>query len=153
MVSRNSFRIQRSTEASNESSRCPSPTSAHETDVHTSPPSSEVAKPSTSHSYRPRFKSKSKLPSYRPEGKPTGLIHKIQAIEGESVASRHNIGTASIDCEFYKIEHGQFKGKPACIIIIDVRLVYPPDNTIDSAKLDFQFAEDNEQNTSSEDHD
>ena len=153
MVSRSNLSIQRSTGASNGSSRCPSPTSDHETDVHTSPPSSEMGKPSTSHSYRPKVKSRYRLPSYHHQGKPTEPIRKIQAIEGESVASRHNIGTASIDCEFYKIEYGQFKGNPACMIIIDVRLVYPPDDTIDSAKLEFQFAEDSKQNTCSEDRD
>lgn len=76
----------------------------------------------------------------------------IKAIEGETIASRHKIGTASIDCEFYKIEYGQFKERPACLIIVDVRLVYPPDNTIDKAKLEFRFGTDGLQNLSPEDH-
>ena len=155
IVSRNRLSAHGSTGAGNGSPKrplTPSTTNDHEIQVHISPPSSPTANPSTSQSHGPKSKTKSRLPSYHRERKPSEPAPKIQAIEGESVASRHNIGTASIDSEFYKIEYGQFKGRPACLIIVDVRLVYPPDNTIDRAKLEFQFATDGEQIICSEDH-
>ena len=108
--------------------------------------------PSTNQSCGPKSKTKSRLPSYRLERKPSEPAHKIQAVEGESVASRHNIGTASIDSDFYKIEYGQSRERPASLIIVDVRLVYPPDNTIDRAKLEFQCATDSAHNICSVDH-
>ena len=156
MMSRNRSSAQGSTGAGNASPKrplTPSPTNDHEIQVQSSPPSSPTANPSTGQSHGPKSKTKSRLPSYRREGRPSLPARKIQAIEGESAASRHKIDTASIDSEFYKIEYGQFKGRPACLIIVDVRLVYPPDNTIDRAKLEFQFGTDSEHNICSEDHD
>ena len=155
IVSRNRSSAQVSTGAGNGSPKrplTPSPTNDHEIQVHISPPSSPTANPSNGQSHGPKSKTKSRLTSYRREGKPSQPAHKIQAIEGESAASRHKIDTASIDSEFYKIEYGQFKGRPACLIIVDVRLWYPPDNTIDTAKLEFQFGTDGEHNICSEDH-
>lgn len=128
-------------------------TTDHERELHISPPSSPTADPSTSRSCGPESKTKSKLPFHRRKGKPSEPAYKIRALEGESIASRHNIGTASIDCEFHKIEYGQFKERPACLIIADVRLVNPPDNTIDRVKVELQFAKDNAQNLSPEDTD
>lgn len=130
----------------------PSTTTGHETELQSSPPSSPTANPRTSRSRGPKSKSKSKLASYRRERKPSEPASKIEAIEGELIASRHKIGTASVDCELYKIEYGQFKERPACLIVIDTRLVYSPENTIDSVKLEFQFSKDGEQDISREDH-
>ncbi len=93
-----------------------------------------------------------RLPSSRRGRKTSEPTDKIEAIEGELAASRHEIGSASIDCEFHKIEYGQFKDRPACIIIIDVRLVSPPENTIERAQMEFQFAKDDEQNLAPENH-
>ncbi len=93
-----------------------------------------------------------RLPSSRRGRKTSEPTDKIEAIEGELAASRHEIGSASIDCEFHKIEYGQFKDRPACIIIVDVRLVSPPDNTIERAQMEFQFAKDDEQNLAPENH-
>ena len=155
IVSRNRSSAQGSTGAGNGSPKrplTPSTINDHETQVYISPPSSPTANPSTSQSCEPKSKTKSRLPSYRRERKPSEPAYKIQAIEGESVASRRNIGTASIDSEFYKIEYGQFKERPASLIIVDVRLVYPPDNTIDRAKFEFQCATDSEHNICSVDH-
>ena len=146
---------QASTDASNESLErplTPNTTTSHETELH-SRPSSPTATPSTSRSRKSKSKHKYGVTSYRREKKSSEPAHRMEASEGESVASRHKIGSASIDCEFYKIEYGQFKGRPACLIIVDVRLVYPPDNTIDKVKLEFQFAKDGEQNLPSEDLD
>lgn len=78
--------------------------------------------------------------------------YKVEALEGELVASRPKLGSASIDCEFYKIEYGRFKERPACMVIVDVQLVYSPDDTINQMKIEFQFGKD-EQNLSPEDHD
>ena len=155
MVSKNRSSAQGSTGGGNGSPErplTPNTTDAHEIQVRTSLPSSPTPNPSTSQSYGPKSETESRHPFYRREGKPSEPAHKIQAIEGESIASRHNIGTASIDSEFYKIEYGQFKERPACLIIVDVRLVYPPDNTIDRAKLEFQFATDGGHNIGSKYH-
>ena len=107
IVSKNHSSAQGSTGAGNESPKrplTPSTTDDHEIQVHFSPPLSPEPNPSTNQSYWPKSKTKSRSPSHRREGEPIEPAHKIQAIEGESVASRHNIGTASINCEFYKIE-------------------------------------------------
>lgn len=122
-----------------------------ETELYISPPSSPTADPSTGRSCGPETKKMYKLPSYLRKGKSYELAQKIEALEGESIASRHNIGTASIDCELHKIEYGQFKERPACLVIVDVRLVNPPDNTIESVKLGLQFGKDDVQNLSPED--
>lgn len=122
-----------------------------ETELYISPPSSPTADPNTGLSDGPETKRKSKSPFYLRKKKSNELAPKIEALEGESVASRHEIGTASIDCEFYKIEYGQFKERPACLIIVDARLVNPPDKAIDRVELGFQFGKDDAQNLSPED--
>ena len=155
MMSSNRLSTQGSTSACNaslERSSTPSTITGHETQLHSSPPSSPTANSSTTRSCEPESINKFRLPSYRRKGKPSEPAHVIEAIEGETIASRHKIGTASIDCEFYKIEYGQFKERPACLITVNVRLVYPPDNTIDRVKLEFQFGTDGVQNLSPEDH-
>ncbi|MCJ1377497.1 hypothetical protein MMC17_000592 [Xylographa soralifera] len=63
----------------------------------------------------------------------------VPAIEGESIAPRHKLDTASIEGDFYKIEYGQLKGKPACMIIVDLRLAYQRNSTIKGTKIEFQF--------------
>lgn len=155
MGSRNHSSIQVSTGAGNGSLErpfTPSTMTGNETELQISPSSSATADPSTTQLYEPKPKNKFRLPSYHHDRKSSEPSHKIEAIEGESIASRHNVGDASIDCEFYKIEYGQFKERPACMIVVDVRIVYPPDNTISSVKLEFQFAKDDVQKLSSEHH-
>lgn len=125
-------------------------TTGHETELHTSPPSSPKADASTSPLYESESKTEFMLLSHHRKGKPSIPTDKIEALEGEMIASRHNIGTASIDCDFHKIEYGQFKERPACLIIVDVRLVYPPDNTIKTVNLELQFATEIAQNLSPE---
>lgn len=82
---------------------------------------------------RPKSKSKGKTNKQKPH------VPEVTALEGEDIASRLKFRTASIDGEFQKIEYGQFKGRPACLITVDVRLVYQPENTIKKVKIDFQF--------------
>ena len=154
MLSRNRSSTQGSTGAGNGSLEHPSTpgTTIHdETELHISPPSSPTADSKTGRSCGPETKTKSNLLPHRRKEKPSEPAKKIEAREGELIASRHKIGDASIDCEFYKIEYGQFKETPACLIIVDVRLVYPPDNTIDRAKVEFQFGKDVAQNPTTED--
>lgn len=147
-LSRNHSSTQGSTGAGNGSLECPSTpgtTIYDDTELHISPPSSPTADSKTGRSCGPEPKTKSNLLSHLRKGK------KIEAREGELIASRHKIGDASIDCEFYKIEYGQFKETPACLVIVDVRLVYPPDDTIDRVKVELQFAKDVAQNPRPED--
>ena len=118
-----------------------SPTS-HETELHISPPSSPLADSSAGDLCESEQQTKSKFSYFYRKKKPSVPVYKIEALEGEAIASRHNMGTASIGCEFYKIEFGQFKDRPACMIIVDVRLVYEPDNSIKAAKIELQFAKD-----------
>ena len=149
MLSRNHSSTQGSSGTDNGYLERPSTlgTNTHgEVELHISPPSSPAADPSTGRSRGPGTKTKSNLLSQLRKEKPSEPAHKIEACEGELVASRHKIGDASIDCEFYKIEYGQFKETPACLIIVDVRLVYPPDDTIDRVKLELQFVKDVAQN-------
>ena len=121
-----------------------------EKELYISPPSSSTADPNTGPSDGLETKKKSKLPSHLRKGKSNKLAQKIEALEGESIASRHKIRTASIDCEFYKIVYGQFKERPACLVIVDVLLVSPPDNTMDKVELEFQFGEEDAQDFSLE---
>ena len=154
MMSRNHSSTQVSTASSNgspiERPSSPVATIDNEKELHISPPSTPTRGRSTSRSRKTKHKARGKLSSYRRKEKHCEPVHKIEALEGESIASRFNIGTASIDCELYKIEYGQFKERPACLIIVDVRLVYPPDNTIDRVKLELQFAKDDLQSLSPE---
>ena len=115
---------------------------SHETELHISPPSSPLADLSAGELCESEQQTKSKLSYFHRKKKPSVPVYKIEALEGEAIASRHNIGTASIRCEFYKIEYGQFKDRPACMIIVDVRLVYEPDDAIKEAKIELQFAKD-----------
>ena len=113
-----------------------------ETELHISPPSSPAADPCTSRSYGSKLKTKSKLMYHRRKGKLSEPPNKIGALEGDMIASHHRISAASIDCEFYKIECGQFKDSPSLLIIVDMRLVYSPDDIIDGVKIEFEFAKD-----------
>ena len=115
---------------------------SHETELHISPPSSPLADLSAGELCESEQQTKSKFSYFHRKKKPSVPVYKIEALEGEAIASRHNMGTASIGCEFYKIEYGQFKDRPACMIIVDVRLVYEPDNAIKAAKIELQFAKD-----------
>ena len=115
---------------------------SHETELHISPPWSPPADLSAGELCEPEQQNKSTLSYFHRRKKPSVPVYKIEALEGEAIASRHNMGTASIDCEFYKIEYGQFKDRPACMIIVDVRLVYEPDTAIKEAKIELQFAKD-----------
>ena len=115
---------------------------SHETELHISPPSSLLAGSSAGELCESEQQIKSKLSYFHREKMPSVPVDKIEALEGESIATRHYIGTASIDCEFYKIEYGQFKERPACMVIVDVRLVYTPDNAIKTTKIELQFAKD-----------
>lgn len=115
---------------------------SHETELHISPPSSSLADLSAGESCESEQQTKSKLSYFHRKKKPSVPVYKIEALEGEAIASRHNMDTASIGCEFYKIEYGQFKDRPACMIIVDVRLVYEPNNAIREAKIELQFAKD-----------
>ena len=115
---------------------------SHETELHISPPSSPLADLSAGELCESEQQTKSKLSYFHRKKKPSVPVYKIEALEGEAIASCHNMGTASIGCEFYKIEYGQFKDRPACMIIVDVRLVYEPDNAIKDAKIELQFAKD-----------
>jgi hypothetical protein len=92
----------------------------------------------------------------KPKNKRLSSSHKNDnpaepALEGEPIASRHKLGTASIEGDFHKIEYGQFKQRPACLIIVDLRLVYQPDNTIRKMKIEFQFGNDGAQTSSDKD--
>jgi hypothetical protein len=92
----------------------------------------------------------------KPKNKRLSSSHKNDnpaepALEGEPIASRHKLGTASIEGDFHKIEYGQFKQRPACLIIVDLRLVYQPDNTIRKMKIEFQFGNDGTQTSSDKD--
>ncbi|MCJ1395946.1 hypothetical protein MMC18_008832 [Xylographa bjoerkii] len=111
-----------------------------------SPQSDPAASRSTSDSGVPNAKS---LPKWLSPGRKVTTkdrlatcMEKVPAFEGESIASRHKLGTASIEGDFHKIEYGQFKGRPACLIVVDLRLAYQPDSTINSMQIDFQFQEE-----------
>lgn len=67
-------------------------------------------------------------------------VKDLVALEGEDIASRLKLGTASIDGEFHKIEYGQFRQRPACLITVDLRLIYQPESTINKVRVDFKFA-------------
>ena len=122
----------------------------HETELHISPPSSPLADSSAGELCESEQQTKTKMSYFHRKKKPSVPVDKTEALEGESIATRHKMGTASIDCEFYKIEYGQFKGRPACMIIVDVRLVYTPDNAIKTTKIELQFAKDVAQTLSPE---
>ena len=79
--------------------------------------------------------------------------HRIPALEGESIASRHKFDTAYIEGSFSRIEYGQFKGRPACLVVIDLMLVYQPKNTIKGMEIRFQFGKDDTLTSSYEDLD
>ena len=115
---------------------------SHETELHISPPWSPLADLSAGESCESEQQIKTKSSYFHRKKKPSVPVYKIEALEGEAIASRHYMGTASIGCEFYKIEYGQFKDRPACMIIVDVRLVYEPDDAIKEAKIELQFAKD-----------
>ncbi|KAM0800826.1 hypothetical protein BDR22DRAFT_889176 [Usnea florida] len=115
---------------------------SHEIELHISPPSSLLADLSAGELCESEQQPKSKSSYFNRKKKSSVPVDNIEALEGESIATRHNMGTASIDCEFYKIEYGQFKERPACMIIVDVRLVYTPDDAIKTTKIELQFAKD-----------
>ena len=79
------------------------------------------------------------------QGDSTNPAAKVPAVEGESIAPRHKLNTASIEGDFYKIEYGQLKGKPACMVIVDLRLAYQPDSTIENTKVEFRFGRNSTQ--------
>lgn len=154
MMSRKKSDTQGSSDAGNtalDRTTASSTPASHETELHISPPSSPLADLGAGEKCESEQQTKSKLSFFHRKKKPSVPVYKIEALEGESIASRHNMGTASIDCEFYKIEYGQFKDRPACMIIVDVRLVYEPDNAIKETKIELQFAKEVAQTLSPED--
>lgn len=84
--------------------------------------------------------SKSKFKFRRKTSSQKTPVQDLAALEGEDIASRLKLGTASIDGEFHRIEYGQFRQRPACLITVDLRLIYQPDSTINNVRVDFQFA-------------
>ena len=112
-------------------------------------PISRMPSPNASASSRELHGVKSKwLPHIRKvSAKDTSVepAPRVPALEGESIVSRHRIDTASIEGDFHRIEYGQFKGKPACLIIVDLRLAYQPSSTIKGMRIEFQFGKDSKE--------
>ena len=144
-ISRNKSDTQGLSDAGNtalDRKTAPGRPASHEKELHISPPSSPLTDLGASELCESEQQTKSKLSYFHRKKKSSVHVDNIEALEGESIASRHNMGTASIDCDFFKIEYGQFKERQACMIIVDVRLVYIPDNTIKTTKIELQFAKD-----------
>ncbi len=92
---------------------------------------------------KPKSKSKSKFK--RKTSSQKIPVKELAALEGEDIASRLKLGTASIDGQFQRIEYGQFKQRPACLITVDLRLIYQPESTINKVLIDFRFGPLNEE--------
>ena len=82
-------------------------------------------------------KPKKKSQTHQPVAEP-----QVAALEGESIAKRYSMGQAFISGDFYKIEYGLFKARPAVMIIVDLRLVYQSRNKINGMSIEFQFGKD-----------
>ena len=125
------------------------------------PSTSPLLSPTADHhihqSHRPALKTKRNWtfcsPKERVEDSPIEPAGRNPALYGESIASRHKFDTAYIECNFYKIEYGQFRGRPACLVIVDLRLVYQPRNTLKEMEIKFQFRKDSARRLSYKDSD
>lgn len=74
---------------------------------------------------------------------------RIPGKVGEMIAPRCRMGDASIEGAFSSIQYGIHNGRPACLILVDFRLVYQPASTINAAMIEFRFGSDNEHDGSS----
>jgi hypothetical protein len=104
--------------------------------------SSEVVSSVTSNVSSCTSSSASKRSSFRWGRKSPSSMTRVPAQVGEMIASRCQLGDASIEGDFASIQYGTHNGRPACHIMVDFRLVFQPTSTINWAQIQFRFGSD-----------